>query len=125
MNCMSVGGLYTSTVWMLNIVDKCRIDKALGIPVQNRESEHITGIDNVYTKDATGKGDGSVANGTELTVPDGTWKWGPLTTSYILAFCSLVTVAVTCDIRITGACASIWLVFFLVRSRFFQTGPEQ
>lgn len=105
---------------MLNIVDKCRIDKALGIPIQNRENEHITQLDNAYTEGATGKGGGSVANGTELIVPDDTWKWGPLT-SYILAFCSFVTVAVTCDIRVTGACASVWLVFFLVWSRFFQT----
>lgn len=92
---------------------KHRIDKALGIPVQNSENEHITELDIVYTNDVTSKGDGG-------TMANGTWKWGLSTTGYVLVFCSYVTVAVTCDTWITGVCTSVWLMFLLARPQFFR-----
>lgn len=105
---------------------KHRIDKALGIPVQNSENEHITELDIVYTNDFTSKGDdGTLANDAELTLLNGTWKWGLSTTGYVLVFCSYVTVAVTCDTWITGVCTSVWLMFLLARSQFFQALTEK
>lgn len=104
---------------------KYRIDKALGIPVQNSENEHITELDIVYTNDVTSKiDDVIVANGAESTLLNGTWKCG-LSTGYVLVFCSYVTVAVICDMWITGVCTSVWLIFLLARSQFFQALTEK
>lgn len=104
---------------------KHRIDKALGIPIQNIENEHITDLDIVYTNDAASKGHGTVANGAELSLLNGTWKWGLSTTGYLLVFCSYVTVVVTCDTWIIGVFTSIWLMFLLARSQFFQALTEK
>lgn len=109
-------------------MDKHRIDKALGLPVEKSEDKKcISELDNACADDATNEDDSAMSSGTKVVQPEGSWKWAfrRSTVGYVVALCSYVMVALSCDIRVTGACTSIWLMFFLVRSRFFQAGFEQ
>ncbi|KAL0633971.1 hypothetical protein Q9L58_007071 [Maublancomyces gigas] len=95
------------------------IDRALGLSAKDMENELTPEPETICIGHAASKDDGAMSNAIELTPPEGSWKWRPIV-GYILAFLSYLMVAATCDIRVTGACTSIWLMFFLVRSRFFQ-----